>query len=86
MKSILLVVAATCLLSLSGCKSSSGTADAVAEAAAPACATCAAGKGGETVWCSHCKSGFVNGKKTGCKACYLGAKGGPECTMCTKAK
>ena len=85
MKSILLAVAATCLISvgLTGCKSSSGGAD-VTSSAAPACAACAAGKGGQTVWCEQCNAGFVEGKKTSCKACYMQAKGGPACTICAK--
>lgn len=51
---------------------------------AMACPMCSKGQAGETVWCDHCKAGFVGGEKVSCAGCYAAKTGGPACPMCSK--
>lgn len=52
------------------------------KADASACASCAAGKGGETIWCKACDAGYVKGDKVACAGCFAAKTGGPACTTC----
>jgi hypothetical protein len=50
------------------------------------CDSCAKGKAGETVWCSHCKAGYHEGKKMKCEGCFNKASGKSDkgCESCNK--
>ena len=40
---------------------------------------CEAGKAGETVWCTECSKGYVDGTEKGCEDCVKSKLGGPDC-------
>lgn len=83
MKMLIAALAMTLLLGLGamGCESTTSTSTADA---GHNCAMCEKGAAGETVWCSHCEHGFVDGKMTECPGCVTAAKSGGECPACTK--
>ncbi|MGB0638210.1 MAG: hypothetical protein ACPGTU_02685 [Myxococcota bacterium] len=53
---------------------------------AKGCESCTKGKSGEAVWCSHCKVGYVEGKKMKCEGCFNKATGKSDkgCESCSK--
>jgi hypothetical protein len=85
MRSFLVVAAlSAAVVCLGACacpKASSG--GSASGAAATACPMCAKGMAGETVWCEHCKAGFVGGEKVSCAGCYAAKTGGPPCPKCS---
>jgi len=50
------------------------------------CQSCTVGLAGGTIWCNQCNAGFVQGKKTICRSCYLAGVGGQKCKTCTTTK
>ena len=76
---------ALCTFSLVGCATTGTTgttaAPAVAEAAS-SCDACTKGKAGETVWCTHCNTGYHAGEKVACESCYKAETDGTACTSC----
>lgn len=76
---MILIAAGLLVVGVSGCHLLKGGGHS-------GCTACAAGKEGKTVWCDGCSKGFVDGKSTGCAACFKAKQGGPACEACAAKK